>query len=569
MAEAPPKSRLSYCKDILQQRLSDAITALTPRRRFSCLPIRVPVSPEIIEVHPVYSALQDILNRTFLNLYALDQALLHSDYEYGHFQRSPSNPGLLSLTYGVPEPQTFATTLHLEHVADAQIADQIRVLYNLRHSLAVFLSQFYMEIDKFGKTMPPSSSDKSFASLLITLNFYFSKMQASISAIGVGDLSFDKLYDYRDHWPDVKTWDEQWSDYNIENALSVMDTNLNKLEEYISMVVSKYRKPRNITHWMRYIFGAIGISIFSVWLIRSGIVDNLVLKAKKIFSEEQALIAERDEFLETMRTRQKEEIEQLKSTSSELRSMLSDFSERIKGEKSPSNVSDHEMLEIATTSFEEQLRYPIRNFIWGELPRLLHIHILQITHDLEASMCKVHHEMLMDYEATSAIRSYMPILYISFGVLMISRAWAKQTKAKGRIARGKRRLLLDELEERIEEFENLSLSEERGHHINGLLLFTLDRLFRVVERHAKAAGEWQWVRDDLTVLGDPYVKTSDKLHVISGLNERYHCLQPLTHHELLIKQYTTWERDSARKELTNPRSGVDSESITFDDFLWD
>nr|GEW37064.1 protein DGS1, mitochondrial [Tanacetum cinerariifolium] len=110
---------------------------------------------------------------------------------------------------------------------------------------------------------------------------------------------------------------------------------------------------------------------------------------------------------------------------------------------------------------------------------------------------------------------------------------------------------------------------ERGHYINGLLLFTLDRLYRVVERHAKEAGEWQWVRDDLTLLGDPCLKTSDKLHVISGLNERYHCLHPLTRHELLMKQYTTWERDSAQKELTNPCSGIDSESITSDDYLWD
>nr|GEV60413.1 protein DGS1, mitochondrial [Tanacetum cinerariifolium] len=34
--------------------------------------------------------------------------------------------------------------------------------------------------------------------------------------------------------------------------------------------------------------------------------------------------------------------------------------------------------------------------------------------------------------------------------------------------------------------------------MNGLLLFTLDRLYRVVERHAKAAGEWQWVKEGRT-----------------------------------------------------------------------
>ncbi|PWA87032.1 ribonuclease H-like domain-containing protein [Artemisia annua] len=66
--------------------------------------------------------------------------------------------------------------------------------------------------------------------------------------------------------------------------------------------VSKYRKPWKITqHRMRYIFGAIGISIFSVWLIRSDIIDNWVLEAKNIFSGEHALTAVRDEVLETMR----------------------------------------------------------------------------------------------------------------------------------------------------------------------------------------------------------------------------------------------------------------------------
>ncbi|GKA76691.1 DBC1/CARP1-like protein [Tanacetum coccineum] len=69
------------------------------------------------------------------------------------------------------------------NVADAETADQIR---------------FYMEIDKFGKTMSPSS-EKSFASLLITLNDCISKLEASIYAIGVvGYLSFDKLNNYRD-----------------------------------------------------------------------------------------------------------------------------------------------------------------------------------------------------------------------------------------------------------------------------------------------------------------------------------------------------------------------------------
>ncbi|GKE49341.1 hypothetical protein Tco_1480599 [Tanacetum coccineum] len=92
------------------------------------------------------------------------------------------------------------------------------------------------------------------------------------------------------------------------------------------------------------------------------------------------------------------------------------------------------------------------------------------------------------------------------------------------------------------------------------------RQMKKLKVYSQAMAE---VRDDLTLLGDLCLEMSDMLHVISGLNERYHFLHPLTCHELLIKQYTTWERDSARKELKNPRSGMDSESITSDDYLWD
>ncbi|PWA89702.1 Nuclear control of ATP synthase 2 [Artemisia annua] len=98
-----------------------------------------------------------------------------------------------------------------------------------------------------------------------------------------------------------------------------------------------------------------------------------------------------------------------------------------------------------------------------------------------------------------------------------------------------------------------SLQNEHGHYVNGLVLYTLDRLYKAVERHAKAYGEWSRVRDDLTSLGDPCLETSDKLHVISGLHKTYHCLQPLTRNELLqrslLEQNTTWNTELGRREL--------------------
>ncbi|GKC24519.1 hypothetical protein Tco_1026669, partial [Tanacetum coccineum] len=205
-------------------------------------------------VHPVFSVLQNILNRTFLNLHALDKALLRWDPSGAI--RPSSSSDRIRLSYDVKEPQTFGTSLCLDHIEDAEAADKIRILYNLRRSLAVFLSQ-------------------------------------------VGSLSFDKVSDYKELWPDTDdTWDEQWVDINTDDAINLIHENLNKLDMYISMVLTDVR----------------------------------------------------DEYLETIRNRQmREKIEQVQSTSNELRSMLLDFSERIQGKKSPSNVLDHEMLEMATT----------------------------------------------------------------------------------------------------------------------------------------------------------------------------------------------------------------------------
>lgn len=226
-----------------------------------------------------------------------------------------------------------------------------------------------------------------------------------------------------------------------------------------------------------------------------------------------------------MRNRQKEETEQVQSTSNLLHSMLLDITKRIKGEKPPSNVSDHAMLEMATTRFEEQLRHPVRNFIWGELPRLTQIQIQRKLLDIEASKCELHHEMLMDTKKTFATLNSLPIIVISFWVLKISSAGVKQIQqSKGRSAQVQRRLLIKELEERISELPNFPLLNRHGHYMNGMVLYTLDRLYRAVERHAKATGEWPWVRNDITYLGDPYLTTPEKLIVTRRLKKMYSCL---------------------------------------------
>lgn len=41
-----------------------------------------------------------------------------------------------------------------------------------------------------------------------------------------------------------------------------------------------------------------------------------------------------------------------------------------------------------------------------------------------------------------------------------------------------------------------TLQEKDAQCVYGLLLYSLDRLYHAVERHARATGEWQWLVSD-------------------------------------------------------------------------
>ncbi|GJZ93007.1 hypothetical protein Tco_0665072 [Tanacetum coccineum] len=78
----------------------------------------------------------------------------------------------------------------------------------------------------------------------------------------------------------------RWSTDNFRDAVDWLSSNLNKLDDYVSFLVVKYRKPSKTSRrWMYYTFGAIGVSVFSLWLLchgrLSGVVHNWVLEAKE------------------------------------------------------------------------------------------------------------------------------------------------------------------------------------------------------------------------------------------------------------------------------------------------
>lgn len=138
-------------------------------------------------------------------------------------------------------------------------------------------------------------------------------------------------------------------------------------------------------------------------------------------------------------------------------------------------------------------------------------------------------------EINFAILAALPAFFLSLVVLMLLRAWVKQdtrAQGKGKIARVQRRLLIVEVEKKIVQFQSCIDQglEKDGQCMYGLILYTLDRLYRAVERHAKATGEWQSLREDINNLAKPNLVTIEKLRVTSRMAHMYDCLLPSMRH---------------------------------------
>ncbi|KAI3962033.1 hypothetical protein MKX01_001404 [Papaver californicum] len=96
------------------------------------------------------------------------------------------------------------------------------------------------------------------------------------------------------------------------------------------------------------------------------------------------------------------------------------------------------------------------------------------------------------------------------------------------MARLQRRLLVVEVEKRIMQFQ-ACLDRGQGEDaecVLGLVLYSLDRLYKSVERHAKETGEWLSLREDIIDLGKPQMQTVHKLAVTLRLVQVYDCMLP-------------------------------------------
>ncbi|CAG7879211.1 unnamed protein product, partial [Brassica rapa] len=365
---------------------------------------------------------------------------------------------------------------HLCQSSSSHMLDRMRVLMELRSSLASFLAQLYVELDKRGEDLL-KNPEKSLPSLLVVIDRLFSNLEGSFShlhAARESDSSIDGSYSMPlvfDRLPEVNEEGSQWTDCELTDAINLVHKNLEKLNSYLSVMVGKHRKPRRMTlYWVRYTCGAVGISVFSIWLLRhsslmgSSDIENWIHDAKEatvsFFSDhvEQPLLAIRDELFDTFRKRHKGvmEAEEVQLTQDSLHRMLRNFCEQATPEKVSDNATDQEMLEVVMHRYEKELVHPIHNLLSGELARGMLIQVQKLKLDIETAMLELE-QILRANEINFAILAALPAFFLSLGMLALLRTWLKQdskAQGRGRIARIHRRLLVVEIEKRIMQYQS-------------------------------------------------------------------------------------------------------------------
>ncbi|XP_010519826.1 PREDICTED: protein DGS1, mitochondrial [Tarenaya hassleriana] len=537
----------------------------TRRRRQHFLPLPLPSDyPDSYaassEISRIYDVLADIMAYFLSNLHDIQKSLQFwqsrvedSDARKAYFmifERGPMAFFDETVKFVHKSLGEGFATRHLCQSASSHMSERIRVLMELRCALASFLAQLYVEMDKCG-TDSLKNPEKSLTSLLAIINGLFLNLEASIRHLHAeresnspvdGSCSMPLVFD---NIPEVNQEGSQWTDCELKDAINVIYKNLEKLESYLSFTVGKHRKPKKITlYWVRYTCGAVGFGALSIWLLRhsrlmgSSDIDNWIRDAKEattiFFSDhvEQPLLAIRDELFDTFRKRHKGvmEIEEVQLTQDSLHRMLMNFCEQTSREKHPENASDQQMLEVVMNRYEKELVHPIHNLLGGELARALLIQVQKLKLDIETAMLELD-QILRANEINFAILAALPAFFLSLIMFTLFRTWLKKDSravGRGRIARIHRRLLVIEIEKRIMEHQSCVEQgrEKDAECMFGLVIYNLDRLYRVVERHARATGEWDLLKQELIELGNPQLPSSYKLGVTRRLVGVYDCLLP-------------------------------------------
>ncbi|ONL98179.1 Protein DGS1 mitochondrial [Zea mays] len=503
------------------------------RRRRSALPLPLrPVAAHSAriagEMPKAFVILDDVVQHTLTNLHSIHKSLLfwqakaegtNSQKVYFMiFERGPR--AFVDATY-----QTLTRlgsngrpVQYILHSASDMVSTKLAALTSMQHCLAAFLAEVHSEVDKCREGLT-ENSDKSLHTLFIVLNTTFSKLEVSLrnACEGQDELFIDdgNLHELFGKLPEVDVESSEWTEALATDGTSLIYQNLQKLDSFLSSQLSSHKRPNKLTiYWLPYTCGAVGLSVCSLWLLRhsslmgSPDIDNWIRDAKESVAGfwdehvEKPIISIRDELFETFKQRDKGVMEkqEVQLTEDSLRRMLVAFCEQTEGQKLLEDLPVQAMLETLTKRYEKELIHPIQNLFSGELARAMLIQIQKLKLDLE-SLTK-HLLVPQDHGA----------------------------EGRGNIARCQRRLLLVDVERRLMEFQHYRDNgmEEEARCKFGLVLYTLDRLCKAVESHAKETGEWLSLRQDIFDLSKLDMGMPDKMIVVSRLKWMYNCLLPFS-----------------------------------------
>lgn len=436
----------------------------------------------------------------------------------------------------------------LANAAASQISERVTILTTIQRNLATLLAEIHKEMDSFREEVVKEFNRKAMSSVLVAIR----KAMIGLENIPLPQSDYSPVNDGTQNFVQFKELPEglqdksEWTDAEMQLAVDLIYSNLKTLNQRLSQIVSKCRRPRRAERlWLRYTGTAVGLAVCSAWLLRhsrlmgSTDLDDWISAGRDsiiAFSKEHVelpLLSIRNELFETFRRRHKGvvEPEEVQLTANSLRRMLVDFTEHTTRTKVPEGKSEQEMMEIVMARYEKEVINPLQNLVGGELARALLIQIQKLKLDIETAMLEMD-QILKANEINFAMLAALPALFITVILASIVRLWLMKDKGaegSGRAARLQRRLLLVDAERKIMEYQVLMDQKEENYLWTfGMVLYTLDRLYKATERHASTTGEWPSLRADILDLANPRLAAPYKLAITARMTRVYECLLPLS-----------------------------------------
>jgi len=244
------------------------------------------------------------------------------------------------------------------------------------------------------------------------------------------------------------------------------------------------------------------------------------------------LLSIRDDLFDTFHKRNREvhELSDVKLTADSLHRMLKEFVTQTKGNDIAEDFSEQQLMEVMMSRYETELVHPVRNLLGGELARALLIQVQKLKLDVETAMLDLN-QILRANEINFAVLAALPAF---IGVFLIGwlLKWpftkGKGAEGRGRSAQLRRRMLMVDVENAVIAFQ-IIVDEgqvEAFSHF-GLLIYSLDRLYKAVRKSATESGEWASLEKDIIELSKPRVSTFYKIAIASRMERVYEILVPI------------------------------------------